>query len=99
MKWFFWLVVYLFMSVHTGAQQQNIDSLKQELTVAKRDTTQFKVLTALYSNYLNSYPDSAFPYAQKAYELSKEINFDAGIRYSLGDMSGIAQSLNNYKQA
>ena len=78
---------------------QNIDSLKQELTVAKKDTNQLKILTDLYWHYINSYPDSAFPYAQKAYELSKEIKSDAGTRYSLGALSGIAQTLNNYKQA
>jgi signal transduction histidine kinase len=93
----FIFLIIQFSILTTNAQ--NIDSLKQELTVTKKDTNQFKILTELYWHYINSYPDSAFPYAQKAYELSNEIKFDAGIRYSLGALSGIAQTLNNYKQA
>src|SRR5215203_1572900 len=93
---FIFLIIQLSI-LNTNAQ--NIDSLKQELTVTKKDTNQFKILTELYWHYIKSYPDSAFPYAQKAYELSKEIKYDAGIRYSLDAMSGVAHTLNNYKQA
>jgi signal transduction histidine kinase len=94
------LFVFLLMLLSTpDTNAQNIDSLKHALTTAKEDTNKVEILTTLYFHYANAYPDSALPYAQKAYELSKEIKFDAGIRYLLGAMSGIAQKLNNYKQA
>ncbi|MES1226639.1 MAG: hypothetical protein ABUT20_64795, partial [Bacteroidota bacterium] len=82
-----------------NANAQNIDSLKQELAIAKKDSTQVDILSQLYLYYVNSYPDSALPYAREAYELSKELKFDWGVRYFLGGMSNIAQTLNNYKQA
>jgi len=96
-KKFFVLLLIFFSNFH--ASPQNIDSMKQALTTAKEDSNKAEILFAISSYYINAYPDSALPYLQEAYQLSKEIKFDGGIRYCLVAMSGIAQTLNNYKQA
>jgi signal transduction histidine kinase len=96
-KKFFVLSLIFFSALNTNAQ--NTDSLKQALAVEKEDTKKVEILFSLYSHYANAYPDSALPYIQQAYQLSKDIKFDIGVRYSLGAMSEMAQRLNNYKQA
>ena len=90
-------LLVLLSILNTNAQ--NIDSLKRILTIAKEDTNKVEILYTLYYHYRNTYPDSALPYIQEAYKLSKEIKFDLGVRYSLSELSDMAQTLNNYKQA
>src|SRR4051794_23923756 len=98
MKKIFSIFLFALLSLLT-TNAQNIDSLKQALTVAKEDSNKVEILFTLFARYVDAYPDSALPYIQQAYQLSKEIKFDYGIRLSLVAMSGIAQTLNNYKQA
>jgi two-component system, NtrC family, sensor kinase len=94
------LFVFLFLLFSIlNSKAQNIDSLKQALTIAKEDANKIKILHGLYYHYKNAYPDSALPYMQEAYQLSKEIKFDLGIGSSLIELGHISQTLNNYKQA
>jgi signal transduction histidine kinase len=95
------LTIFIPFAFSSGFAQSNhfADSLKHELADAKEDTNKVAILSALYFHYANAYPDSALPYIQEAYQISKELKFDVGIRYSIGAMSEMAQRLNNYKQA
>ena len=95
-KLFFSISVILLSTLNIKAQ--NIDSLKQVLIIAKKDITNSKIYSILLS-YARADPDSALPYIQVVYQLSKEIKYDYGIRHSLGTMSEKMQTLNNYKQA
>jgi two-component system NtrC family sensor kinase len=96
-KAFFAVLLVLLSILNTNAQ--NIDSLKKVLKVAKEDSNQVSTLYNIYIYYKYSYPDSALPYIQESYQLSNKLKFDAGIRYALIQLSDMAQSLNNYKQA
>lgn len=93
----FVLLLIFFSGINTNAQ--NIDSLKQALTIAKEDRNKVKLLYAFYDHYYNAYPDSALLYMQEAYQLSKELKFDSGVRYALAELGYLTQTLNNYKQA
>ena len=96
-KIFFIFLLVLLSTFNTNAQ--NLDSLKLALTTAKEDSNKVFTLYSLYLHYKKDYPDSALPYIQESYQLSNKIKFDEGIRYSLLELSDMAQALNNYKQA
>ena len=93
---FVFAFVLLFLH-HTNAQ--NVDSLKRALTIAKEDTNKIEILGTLYFYYKTAYPDTALPSLQEAYQLSKNLKFDVGIRISLSELSDLYQRLNNYKQS
>jgi two-component system, NtrC family, sensor kinase len=93
----FVFLLVLLSILNTNAQ--NIDSLKHALTTAKEDTNKVIILGTLSLHYTKAYPDSALPYMQEAYQLSKNLKFDLGIRFSLTELSDLYQQLNNYKQS
>ncbi|HYK46835.1 MAG TPA: ATP-binding protein [Parafilimonas sp.] len=95
-KFFAFLLIFL-SALNTNAQ--NVDSMKHALTLSKEDTNKVWTLYSLYHYYKNAYPDSALPYIQESYQLSNKMKYDAGIRYSLLELSDVAEDLNNYKQA
>jgi two-component system, NtrC family, sensor kinase len=98
MKKIFFIFLLVPLSI-LNIKAQNIDSLKHALTLAKEDTNKVWTLYSLYRYYKNAYPDSALPYIQESYQLSNKLKYDEGIRYSLLELSDMAQALNNYKQA
>jgi hypothetical protein len=55
------------------AQTNYTDSLKQQLTSAKNDTSKIIILSQLFSIYTWSIPDSAFLFAQQELLLAKKI--------------------------
>jgi len=93
------LVFLLVLLSALNPNAQNIDSLKQALSTAKEDTNKIYTLYALYLNYIDSYPDSALPYLQQIYQLSKDLDFYHGTSASLTELSDLYQRLNNYKQS
>ena len=98
MKKGFFVFLFLLLSI-LNTNAQNIDSLKHALTTAKEDTNKVIILGSLSFYYAKAYPDSALPYIQEAYQLSKNLKFDLGIRVSLVELSDLYQNLNNYKQS
>jgi two-component system, NtrC family, sensor kinase len=98
MKKIFFIFLLVPLSI-LNIKAQNIDSLKHALTLAKEDTNKVWTLYSLYRYYKNAYPDSALPYIQESYQLSNKLKYDEGIRYSLLELSDMAQALNNFKQA
>ncbi|OFY66436.1 MAG: hypothetical protein A3H98_09305 [Bacteroidetes bacterium RIFCSPLOWO2_02_FULL_36_8] len=69
-------------SVFVLSWQNKTDSLKAELKKNIADTTRINTLNALFSQYINSAPDTAFDYAQKALEFSKNIKWKKGLANS-----------------
>ena len=89
----------LFFFMQVNAQNKKIDSLKQELLVAKEDTNKVWVLTGLSENYTWSFADTALMYAQQGLQLSQELNFKSGEAYSMTDLAGALTTLGNYANA
>jgi len=80
-------------------QQATIDSLKNELSMSKIDTSNVLSMVELVNQYKYSNADSALLYAQKALVLSRKIKFHEGEFRSLFIM-GFALSLaSNHSRA
>ena len=80
-------------------QQAIIDSLKQELSISKIDTSNVLSMVELVNQYKYANADSALFYAQKALMLSRKIKFHEGEFRSLL-MMGFALSLaSNHSRA
>ena len=81
------------------AQQSNqfhIDSLKNELTIAKEDTNKVHLLLRLSESYVQSSVDTGIAYAQQALDLAKKVNFQEGILYAEGTLSTLFAVSGNY---
>ncbi|HEY5463047.1 MAG TPA: ATP-binding protein [Hanamia sp.] len=68
----------LFLFIKLVAQDNYIDSLKQQLVIAKEDTNKVNLLINLSWAYIWSFADTAVTYAQKGLELSKELKYKEG---------------------
>src|SRR4249919_2919938 len=77
-----------------NAQQAIIDSLKEELSISRIDTSNVLSMVELVDQYKFSNADSALFYAQKALMLSRKIQFHEGEFRSLL-MMGYALSLSS----
>src|SRR5665213_623632 len=79
MKKIFSLLFFsLFLFIKLVAQDNYIDSLKQQLVIAKEDTNKVNLLINLSWAYIWSFADTAVTYAQKGLELSKELKYKEG---------------------
>ncbi len=72
------LLFVFFCFIQINAQQNNPDSLRQELATAKEDTNKVWLLVNLSGIYQWSYPDSGILYAQQALQLAQKLNFAPG---------------------
>jgi len=91
-----------FLTTIAEAQQSNqpyIDSLKQQLTIAKEDTIKVQILAELIELYSVYHPDTAITYGQQALQLSEKLNFEEGILFSTGTLSISLQYAGNYPLA
>ena len=61
-----------------GGSDQLRDSLKQELAIAKDDTSRVLMMSALASAYTGFYPDTVNLYGNEALKLAEQINFFRG---------------------
>lgn len=90
--------LFFFSSV-LYAQSINIDSLKKELSVAKHDSTKFKILQALRVTYTFSYPDSALFYAEQQLQLARKL-MDRKLEVVALDSKGwVLSVMGNYPDA
>ncbi len=79
MKLFTTLLLTLFITATSFAQNlQVIDSLKQELAIAKHDTSRVLLIVELGGRYRLSKLDTALNYAQQALTFAKQIKFLEG---------------------
>src|SRR4030095_5097246 len=83
----------------TSAQNNDADSLKQQLASAKEDTERVNLLSELAQFYTFFYPDTAESYAKQGLQLARKINYERG---EAGCMMGLCLSLTfsgNYASA
>lgn len=103
---FFILVICSVGQTLVYANSHKIDSLRQELTLVKEDTNRIKLWLDISWEYHTSQPRQTIIYAQKAYQLSKDIYFKKGEASSLNmlgighDVQGnLDEALHYYKTA
>ena len=92
-------LLLFFTIIRVNAQQNNTDSLKQELATAKEDTNKVWLLVALSSRYQWSYPDSGILYAQQALQLAQKLNFTRGEIGAYGTFHEAFSGKGNYPKA
>ena len=105
-KLFLSLLTALFISYSGLAQNQEIDSLQASLYGSLNDSLKVKTLNAISSNYLNTSPNDAILFANKAKSLANKINYMPGLAYAYKN-AGIgyfnqglyADAINQYKSA
>jgi len=81
------------------AQDKKIDSLKQQLTVVKQDTSRVNVLINLCILYRSAYPDSCLMTAEQALNLARKINFTGGELRAINWLGLANRDRGNYPQA
>ncbi len=81
------------------AQPGTIDSLKNELVIAKEDTMKVWLLYALSGRYTWSYADTSMLYAQRGMDLAQKLNFKRGIELGYHHICGALTTLGNYPLA
>ncbi|HET6243529.1 MAG TPA: tetratricopeptide repeat protein [Bacteroidia bacterium] len=90
------LLIFLFSSVQTFAQNASIDSLKTLLAKENRDTTRVKLMNDISGKLINeSDYENALKYANDAINLAKKSSSFAKGETQRGLQKGIAVSLNN----
>ena len=91
----FLFLVTLFLS----AQQNNNDSLRQLLFVAKEDTSKVNLLNQLSGNFAETNPDSNLFYGNQALELARNIHYTEGEIFALAKTSFGFMLRGNYSRA
>ena len=76
-----------------------LDSLKQELTISKNDTSRVNVLTALGYAYTNINPDSGLMYSFQAMRLAERVNFPSGLGHAYSNIALNLRSKSDYTGA
>jgi tetratricopeptide (TPR) repeat protein len=89
------------MLIHgvSGAQNVQIDSLKNVLTVAKTDTSKVNTLNTIADLYKEINPDSTLFYAQKATGLSVKNKYAYGVAAAAANKGNASIILGNYPAA
>ncbi|MEP6595644.1 MAG: ATP-binding protein [Ginsengibacter sp.] len=102
MKFYLTFVLLLFLQSPTRAQLdvlKHADSLRHQLSIATQDTSRVLLMVGIAEAYLNTSPDSALLYGQKASILSQEINFPKGEADALLSISVVLRELGNLPKA
>jgi signal transduction histidine kinase len=96
----FILIVLLSLKANSQSMTMlQVDSLKQELKMARNDTSRVLVMANLAEGYRGSKPDSAMLYAQQALQLAKKIQFPRGEVLALLSISVVMRELGNLPKA
>lgn len=77
----------------------HVDSLKQELNMAKNDTGRVLIMANLAEGYRGTKPDSAMLFAQQALQLAKKIEFSRGEVLALMGISVVMRELGDLPKA
>ena len=93
------ILLFFTLTTYASAQQDNSDSLKQQLKLAKEDTNKVNVYAELASDYQWSYPDTSLAYSYEGLKLARKLNFTRGEIYILGSMSESLSQKGNYPKA
>jgi signal transduction histidine kinase len=81
------------------AQHANIDSLRQQLAHAKKDTNKVWLLVDMAGFYQWSYPDSGISYSQEALQLAQKLSFANGEIAAYGTLEEAFSGKGNYPKA
>ncbi len=85
---------------YLSAQESTlIDSLKTELYKLPIDTSRVSILNKIAAAYNKNNSDSLRYYAQKAYDLGSDLQFDRGVAYSLNTLSIYNQTIGDNELA
>src|SRR5688572_25820221 len=99
-KILFFCMLSLFSFTKTICQNQTIDSLKEQLAIAKEDTTKVNLFLLLSDKYTDAQQrDSAIWYAQKGLFLAQKIKYVSGELEALWQMSTAYWEAGSYPQA
>jgi len=99
-KIIFSLILLIGIAIKGLAQDRQVeklepDNLKQELAMARHDTTRVLIMVDLCTIYRLSDPDSALYYGQQALTLAKKIRFPKGELLALSFQSFVVTSIGN----
>ena len=83
----YFLTALIFCCLQILGQNKSIDKLKEELSVAKEDTSKVWVLNDLSINYTYSFADTAVMYAQMQLQLAQKLNFKRGEAYAMQSLA------------
>jgi tetratricopeptide (TPR) repeat protein len=78
--------------------QQNIDSLRQLLSISKTDTSSIQLMNQIAHEFVESLPDSTVKYANEARRLSQEINYPKGEINAILDLANAFALAGNYSK-
>ncbi len=98
MKTILTTLIFCFMC-NGYAQVNKIDSLKQQLTVVKQDTSRVMVLIELCNLYRSTYPDSCLMTAEQVLNIARKINFTDGEFRAMWWLGLANRDRGNYTQA
>lgn len=90
------LIISLNLCPIHAQKQSVIDSLKNELSIAKEDTNKVNVLQSLGLNLLNSHPEESQKRALQILELSKKLEYPKGIAAAYNLMALNEEQRGNY---
>ena len=90
------LVLVLFFAHALQAQNRLLDSLKQQLAVAKEDTNKVRLLNDISTKYTWMYADTASMYARRGLQLAQRLNDEKGIAFAQRSMCASLTVLGNY---
>lgn len=94
------LLALLLASGAAPAQDQPvIDSLLQQLSIAKEDTNKVRLLDELSWQYVGNVPSKAMYYAQEALALAKKINYPRGIAAGYSAVGHVHYEMSEFTQA
>ena len=86
-------------SLQMVCAQSQLDSLKAAANTHPDDTIKVHIYLKIFYEYHRSNFDSALLYAQKAEDLSRQLNFKSGLANALYRQGTIYRSLTNYTKA
>jgi len=102
MRFFITFILIILIATKVSSQSMtmlHIDSLKNELSMVKTDTSRVLIMANLTEGYRGSKPDSAIFYAQQALQLTKKIQFPRGEVLALLGISVVMRELGNLPKA
>ncbi|MCD4745549.1 MAG: tetratricopeptide repeat protein [Bacteroidales bacterium] len=97
--WLTFLIIFLFAGYNYSQNLSKIDSLNNELAIAKYDTSKVTILCELFWEYRRLDPNTAIGKAKQALEISQKANYTAGIAKSLHNIGIFKKANGEYKAA
>lgn len=85
-------------STIAGAQRNEIDSLKAQLSTLDQDTARVNALLDLSSRIFRFQPDTAIGYSLEAIQLAEQLSFDKGKAYGLKNIGLAYYIKGNYPE-